>query len=121
MEVVTGNSSQRLSLEQIVAFDTQRVPETDNKFGGFSGCGVRALLADGAESGAGVFIAADGMTTESIAFDILAQGILLHTDAQGQPLPRGGPLRAWFPAETELRCGSGNPLCVKDVRTLMLS
>ena len=74
-----------------------------------------------AKSGTGVFTAGDGMSTEPIAFEILAQGIVLHTDAEGKPLQHGGPLRLWFPAEAGLRCSSGNPLAVKDVRRFELT
>ena len=40
---------------------------------------------------------------------------------EGKPLQHGGPLRLWFPAETGLRCSSGNPLAVKDVRRFELT
>lgn len=97
------------------------IPDSDSKFKGYKGCSVGALLG-AAKSGTGVFTAGDGMATESIAFEILKQGIVMHTDADGKsPLQHGGPLRLWFPAEAGLRCASGNPLAVKDVKKFELT
>ena len=105
---MTSNSSNNVPLEQLTSLEPATVPASDAKFAGFVGCSVKALLG-AAKSGTGVFTAGDGMSTEPIAFEILAQGIVLHTDAEGKPLQHGGPLRLWFPAETGLRCSSGNP------------
>ena len=89
-------------------------PNTDAKFGGHRGCPVRTLMGS-AKSGTGIFGARDGLRTESIPFEILVRGILLHSDAKGEALQSGGPLRLWFPEDAGLRCASGNPLAVKDV------
>ena len=109
------------SIDDLLALDRHVVPDSDAKFKGFSGCQVTAVLDDEAVGGMGIFVAGDGMHTDPIAFEIVVQGILMHTDAEGQPLSGGGPLRLWFPAEAGLRCSSGNPLSVKDVRSLTLS
>ena len=110
-----------ISLDQATSKECAVVPDTDGKFAGYKGCPVRALLNEGQSTGTGVFTAGDGMSTEPVAFDILVQGILLHTDASGNALKHGGPLRLWFPSECGLRCASGNPLAVKDVRRFELS
>ena len=68
-----------------------------------------------AKSGTGIFGARDGMRTDAIPFDTMVKGILLHSDAKGEALQSGGPLRLWFPEDAGLRCASGNPLAVKDV------
>jgi hypothetical protein len=118
---VTSNSSSKVPLDQIYALEVCEVPATDEKFAGYMGCSVRALLG-AAKSGTGVFIAGDGMQTEPIAIELLVLGILMHTDASGnQPLQQGGPLRVWFPPECGLRCGKGNNLAVKDVKNLTLT
>ena len=96
------------------------VIESDAKFKGYKGTRVAALLG-AAKTGTGVFTAGDGMQTDPIAFDILQQGIVMHTDADGKPLTHGGPLRLWFPADAGLRCSSGNNLAVKDVRRFELT
>ena len=90
------------------------------KFTGSKGCSVAALLG-AAKSGTGVFTAGDGMQTEPIPFETLKQGIVMYTDADGNALQHGGPLRLWFPAEAGLRCSKGNPLAVKDVRRFELT
>lgn len=117
---VTSNSSNKVPLEQIIELPLISVPITDAKFAGYSGCSVRALLG-AAQSGTGIFVAGDGMTSEPIAFDSLSASILMHMDANGHPLKQGGPLRAWIPPEAGLRCSSGNPISIKDVRSLTLT
>ena len=84
---VTSNSSSKVPLDQLYALDLCEVPATDEKFAGYKGCSVRALLG-AAKSGTGVFIAGDGMQTEPIAFEHLVLGILMHTDAARWPTPR---------------------------------
>ena len=117
---VTSNSANRVSLQQILGLETLEVPVTDAKFAGYKGCSVKALLG-AAKSGTGVFVAGDGMTTEPIPYEHLVAGIMMHTDADGEPLQQGGPLRVWFPPEMGLVCGSGNNLSVKDVKSLTLT
>ena len=125
MEVVvhgeTSNSSSSLSLDQLISMDPAVVPDTDAKFAGCKGCSVKALLGAAKSGSLGVFVAGDGMLTDPIAFDILVRGIMLHTDSDGKPLTRGGPLRLWFPEDAGLRCSSGNNLAVKDVRRMELT
>ena len=111
----------KVPLEQILTLETLEVPATDPKLGGCKGCSVRALLG-AATSGSGVLTAADGMKTEPLPFETLVQGVLVHTGTDGELLgSNGGPLRAWWPAECGMVCGSGNPLTIKDVRSLTLT
>ena len=118
---VTSMSANRVPMEQILGADVCEVPaDDDKKFGGHRGCSVRALLG-AAKSGTAVFTAGDGMVTEPIEFATLLQGILIHSDADGKPLEHGGPLRLWFPPACGLRCAKGNPLAVKDVRSMELT
>ena len=110
-----------MALDQLTCQDPAFVPDADGKFAGYKGFPVRALLDDAQRTGTGIFTAGDGMRTDPIPLEILVQGILLHTDANGNALQHGGPLRLWFPTACGLRCGSGNPLAVKDVRRFELS
>lgn len=119
MSGVSSQSSNKVTLDQIVALDMVEVPSSDKKFAGCKGCAVRALMG-AAKSGTGTFMAGDAMQTEPIPFETLVQGIMMHTGADGQPI-RGGPLRLWFPAECGLVCSSGNNLSVKDVRRFELT
>ena len=116
---VNSQSSNKVTMEQIVALDVETVPSADSKFAGAKGCSVRALMG-AAKSGTGIFTAGDSMQTEPIPFETLTQGIMMHTGADGQPIS-GGPLRLWFPANCGLVCGSGNNLSVKDVRRFELT
>ena len=118
---VTSNSSNKVPIEQLMGLDVCEVPASDDKFAGFKGCSVRALLGAAKPGTTGVFVAGDGMTTDPISFEHLSTGIVMHTDPSGQPLQHGGPLRVWFPPECGLRCSRGNNLAVKDVRSLTLT
>jgi hypothetical protein len=117
---VSSRSASKVPLEQILSLDTVEVAAVDPKFAGYKGCSVSALLG-AAKDGTGIFAAGDGMLTDPIGFDILVTGVVLHTDPSGQPLEHGGPLRLYFPPDANLRCSSGNPLTVKDVRSLELT
>lgn len=117
---VASCDSKTTMLEQLLDLDTSAVPDSDAKFSGYRGCGVKALLGDAA-SGTGVVVAGDGMTTEPIALEHLQRSILMHSDAQGEPLQTGGPLRMWIPPEAGLVCHMGNNISVKDVRSLTLT
>ena len=64
--------------------------------------------------------------TEQIDYVQLAHGVLLHSGADGLPLPatRGGPLRAVFPVGVALQDDEGGaaaPADVSDVRLLTLT
>jgi len=118
---VTSNSSNRVPLEQLAALEQVAVPADDPKFSGYKGCSVQSLCGNAKSGTTGVFVASDGLTTVPIPLEVLVRGILMMSDAQGQPLTQGGPLRSWFPADAGLVCGSGNNLSVKDVRSLELT
>ena len=46
----------------------------------------------------GVFVAFDGVATQPVAAAELGKGVLIHTEAGGAPLSRGGPLRLNYPS-----------------------
>ena len=82
-------------------------------------------LALPARAGAlrGAFAAADGLATAPIGAAELARGTLVHSDAGGAPLARGGPLRAVFPPGVAVQaspCGRTAPANVKGAVRLAL-
>jgi len=71
----------------------------------------------------GVFRAADGVATLPIAREDLMRGFLVHSDADGRPLAKGGPLRLAFPACVAVQgavCGSPKPPDLKNCVSLEL-
>lgn len=71
----------------------------------------------------GVFSAADGVATSPIAREDLMRGFLVHSDADGKPLAKGGPLRLAFPAGVAVQgavCGSPKPPDLKNCVSLEL-
>jgi len=117
---VEQQSAKVLSLEQLLSSSRSTVPESDDKFAGFTGCSLSVILEDVA-SGSGICIAGDGMTTEPVPLEYLQRSILMHSDAQGDPLQSGGPLRLWIPPEAGLICKQGNNISVKDVQRIVLT
>lgn len=73
------------------------------KLAGCAGTSIGALLAkvvgECGDGVSGVFEAEDGASTDPIAMHELVQGVILHSDSSGAPLPvnLGGPLRVVFP------------------------
>ena len=90
---------------------------------GCSGVSISGLLG---KATTGVGVLAGDAETDKIDYGDLAQGILLHTGADGEPLDpaMGGPLRAAFPASVAMEDeGDGvgpQPADVRDVRLLTL-
>ena len=52
----------------------------------------------------GVFKAADEVETAPISRQDLMRGFLVHSDEDGKPLAKGGPLRLAFPDGVAVQC-----------------
>ena len=71
----------------------------------------------------GVFKAADGVETAPISRQDLMRGFLVHSDEDGKPLAKGGPLRLAFPDGVAVQsaiCGTAKPPDLKNCVSLEL-
>ena len=71
----------------------------------------------------GVFKAADGVATAPISRADLMKGFLVHSDEDGKPIAKGGPLRLAFPDGVAVQsaiCGTAKPPDLKDCVSLEL-
>lgn len=101
------------------------LPESAKKLAGCRGVPVSALIpADVlAESSAHAIFTAADLVTEPIPLAECAQGVIVHSEADGSPLgvSLGGPLRAWYPPGVAVQasgCGGQAPVNVKNVLSL---
>ena len=87
---------------------------------GYLGASVPAVLAAcplnvvkaSAVCAEGVFRAADGVATAPISRADLMKGFLVHSDEDGKPIAKGGPLRLAFPDGVAVQsaiCGTAKP------------
>ena len=106
---------------------TVELPAEAKKLAGCVGTPVAALLPKHITKlthPCGVFTASDGLMTEPITLTELAQGVIVHSTADGAPLPvsMGGPLRVWYPPGVAVQrspCMTGEgPVNVKAARSL---
>jgi len=82
-----------------------------------------SFLGVSVEAEAGVFTAADRVSTKPIARADLLQGLLLVGEDNGAPLKAGGPLRLCFPEGVALSqgpCGKEKEADLKNVVRLEL-
>ena len=104
LSVTLGGASVTFSLDEVKALASVAVP--DGKIAGKKGASVATVLeaakAKGLAGLAGptsaVFAAFDGVQTSPVSAVDLPKGILAHSEADGTPLSRGGPLRLTYPA-----------------------
>ena len=98
---------------------------------GYLGASVPAVLAAcplnvvkaSAVCAEGVFKAADGVATAPISRADLMKGFLVHSDEDGKPIAKGGPLRLAFPDGVAVQsaiCGTAKPPDLKDCVSLEL-
>ena len=125
--VVDGETSSvktEYSIDDLKAFETVTIVEEGSKLAGHIGFSVHTL-AGNFKNCSGVFTASDGMVTEPIQHSELIQGVIIHSTPGAEMLPRGGPLRVWFPKGVAVQkspCGSGDkPVEMKFLRTLELT
>lgn len=120
----TKTTKTELSLEDIRAFDTVTVSDESSKMNRHIGFSVVNLVGDLTRC-SGVFTASDGVSSEPIVHDELIQGLILHSDPDGEPLQRGGPLRVWFPVDVAIQaspCGKASKsLELKFLRSLTIT
>ena len=127
---------ERLSVSRSVTVTAKGIqklesaPVVGGKLEGCLGASISALLTRVVgECGAGVsgvFEAEDGAKTEPIEMCELVQGIIVHSDPSGGPLPhkQGGLLRVTFPEGVAVQasvCGTPKPVNLKGVVRLTLS
>ena len=107
------------------------VPVPSGSKQGYLGASVPAVLAAcplnvvkaSAVCAEGVFKAADGVETAPIARADLMKGFLVHSDEDGKPLAKGGPLRLAFPENVAVQsaiCGTAKPPDLKSCVSLEL-
>eukprot|EP00966_Prymnesium_polylepis_P189591 4392997-Prymnesium_polylepis.1 len=105
----TSASKAKVSMEDLRSLPpiVLQSPPFPADVAGCSGVSISGLLG---KATAGIGVLAGDTETDKIDYGDLAQGVLLHTGADGEPLDpaMGGPLRATFPAGVALQEDEGD-------------
>jgi len=112
MTALAASHTRELSLAELKRLESVVLPP-ESFLSGFIGVPFAQLLEPSTEILTGtsaILVASDGLETEAIGLSALVRGVLVHSTADGAPLPasQGGPFRAWFPegvATTGNGCG----------------